>query len=108
MLGTLDSDLLENWKTYDYEYEGNKDGLVLYLEEKIIKYSQDKIASIKARPYVRQHAIASSYIPEEKAETLQRYETAMDRRFERLLTMLLKLKSHTKENSLITVNHTQT
>ena len=104
MLSKLDPYLFEVWKTYDYEYELNKDGLTLYLEEKIIRYSKDKIASIKARPYVRQHAIASAYIPAEKTETLQRYETGLDRRFERILSTLLKLQDHRKENSLITVN----
>ena len=103
MLKKLDPYLVEVWKTYEDQYEDNKDGLILYLEEKIIKYSKDKIASIKVRPYVRQHAIASAYIPDEKTEILQRYETTLDRRFERLLCMLLKLQSVRKENIAITV-----
>ena len=104
MLKRLDPYLVEVWKTYEDQYEANKDGLVLYLEERIIKYSQDKIASIKARPYVQQHAIASAYIPDEKTETLQRYETGLDRRFERVLSMLLKLQNHRKESSLVNIN----
>lgn len=103
MLEKLSAYLVELWQSYDYQYELNRDGLILFLEEKIIKYGKNKIASIKARPYVKQHAIACSYIPDEKTETLQRYETTLDRRFERTLATLLKLQEMRKnQTSLIT------
>ena len=97
MLEKLDPYLLEVWENYEGKYENNKDGLVLFLKEKVIEPSQNKIESIKARPYVKQHAIACSYIPDQKMETLQRYETGLDRRFERILGMLLKLQSIRQE-----------
>lgn len=111
MLNKLDSDFLELWQQRleydeDRDYTATKQSLIDCLEEHVIKWNREKNASIKARPSVKQHAIGCAYIPDERTETLQRYETTLDRRFERILSMLLKLQSVRKENSLITVNQT--
>ncbi len=97
MLQKLSSDFVEAWQNHERKYDNKKGGLVLFLQETIIEFCQNRIDSIKARPYVKQHAVACSYIPDDKTETLQRYETALDRRFERILGMLLKLQSVRQE-----------
>ncbi len=109
MLSKLDSDLVELWQGYlEYDegkcYTATKQSLIDCLKEHVIEWNRERNASIKARPYIRQHAICSAYIPDERTETLQRYEITLDRRFERILSMLLKLQNVRRENSLITVN----
>lgn len=108
ILSKLDPEVAELWQECLNDDEENdftptKESLIEFLKENIIKYNQEICASIKARPYVRQHAIGKSYIPNESTEKLQRYETSLDRRFERLLGMLLKLQNSRRENTVITV-----
>ncbi len=104
----MDPDLVQLWQECLNDDEENgftptKESLIEFLKENVIKYNQDICTSIKAKPYVQQQVIGKSYIPVEQTETLQRYETSLDRRFERLLGMLLKLQSVKKENIAITV-----
>lgn len=62
------------------------------LRETIIEWCQRDSKEAQARPYLKKHAIGSAYAPNDKMEKLQRYETSMDRAFERKLGMLLKLQ----------------
>lgn len=46
--------------------------------------------------------IAISYVPDHRMETLQRYEVAMSRSFERKMGMLLKLKEIRGQKQVVT------
>jgi len=83
----------EWWESYveDEDYEADADGLASFITEHLLPmcYQQDKEA--------RHHdAIVNQTLGEGlqafKLEKLSRYETHLDRKFERTLAMLIKLK----------------
>ncbi len=101
-LGTLPEGLLEHWreclknpeKWVDSEgnpYTKTIQSLKSRLQEVIDDFSKRKNL-IEAKDQIRQQAIGTSYLPDKKMESLQRYETTMDRLFERKLSVLLKLQ----------------
>lgn len=101
--------LIESWKEWleDEEagYVPTKESFIQFLKENVIDYYQDERATIKTKPYAKQQAIGSAYIPNDKTETLQRYETGLDRKFERTLCMLLKLQEVRKaQGTIISAN----
>lgn len=47
---------------------------------------------VRHRPLVRQQAEGEAFIPDDKLEKFARYEVHLDRKFERTLTVLLRLQ----------------
>ena len=67
------------------------EGLRRFLEGKVLAWFDERREEIARRPLVRDQAFGESLDPE-KLERLGRYEVHLDRKLERMLAMLLRLK----------------
>ena len=81
--GELDED--EEPATADAE------GLRRFLEEDLLPWFEDRKKELANRPLIRDQAFGEALDPE-KLERLGRYEVHLDRKLERVLAMLLRLK----------------
>lgn len=81
----------------DYSGEGEEPatpdeaGLRRFLEGEVIPWFANRKQELANRPLIREHAFGEALDPD-KLERLGRYEVHLDRKFERLLAMLLRLK----------------
>jgi hypothetical protein len=66
-------------------------GLRRFLEGKVLPWFEKRKAEIANRPLLREQAFGESLDPD-KLERLGRYEVHLDRKLERMLAMLLRLK----------------
>jgi hypothetical protein len=66
-------------------------GLRRFLEGKVLSWFEERKEEIGRRPRLRDQAFGESLDPD-KLERLGRYEVHLDRKFERMLAMLLRLK----------------
>jgi hypothetical protein len=97
MLESCPDDIIKIWQDFlekdlFHRHSPNQKSFVEFLQERVIVFHQAQIDTIKAIPYIKQQAIGMAYVPGESSEMLLRYETGLDRRFERLLSMLLRLQ----------------
>lgn len=83
--------LQDEWQNYDYSYRDNVHGLKAFLQDYVAKMIQ-KRDIIQAREQIKQQATGMAYVPSHNLEKIQKYETTLNRDFERKLAMLLKLK----------------
>jgi hypothetical protein len=67
-------------------------GLRLFLEANVLPRFEGRRKELANRPLIREQAFGESLDPD-KLERLGRYEVHLDRKFERTLTMLLRLKA---------------
>jgi len=67
------------------------DGLRRFLEGKVLPWFEKRKDKIANRPLLREQAFGESLAPD-KLERLGRYEVHLDRKLERMLSMLLRLK----------------
>jgi hypothetical protein len=67
------------------------DGLHRFLEEKVLPWFEKRKAEIGNRPLLREQAFGESLDPD-KLERLGRYEVHLDRKFERMLSTLIRLR----------------
>ncbi len=66
-------------------------GLLLFLEAEMDGWYRDRRKELENRPLIRAQAFAEAFDPD-RLGNLARYETHLDRKLERTLSMLLKLK----------------
>ncbi len=66
-------------------------GLLRFLEAEMDGWYSDRRKELENRPLIRTQAFAEAFDPD-RLGNLARYETHLDRKLERTLTMLLKLK----------------
>jgi hypothetical protein len=66
-------------------------GLRRFLEGKVLPWFEERKEELGRRPLLRDQAFGESLDPD-KLERLGRYEVHLDRKLERTLTMLLRLK----------------
>ncbi len=66
-------------------------GLRGFIEEKVLPWFEERREEIGRRPLLRDQALGESLDPE-KLERLGRYEVHLDRKLERMLSMLFRLK----------------
>jgi len=86
-------DLWSDWVSNQYNgYMANKKSLKEFLQKEVVDWCEANLNTFKARPYLKQQLIGSSYAPSDEMERLQRHESALDRRFEKNLAMLLRLQ----------------
>jgi hypothetical protein len=97
-LQKLGPETREHWQErleYDFEdgeeYAANASDLLKFLTKLLPDYAKRE-AHIKSRPVVQAQAFGESFDPD-RLEVLARYETHLDRKFERILSMLLSLQS---------------
>ena len=86
-------DSREWWQTYveEEEYSADADGLAIFIREHLepLCYQQEKEARLHEA--IKNQALGEG-LNAYKLEKLSRYETHLDRKFERSLAMLIKLK----------------
>ena len=62
-----------------------------FIEIKVLPWFEDRRKEIANRPLIREQAFGESLDPE-KLERLGRYEVHLDRKLERMLSMLIRLR----------------
>jgi hypothetical protein len=67
------------------------DGLRRFLEGRVLPWFEDRKKELANRPLIREQAFGEALDPD-KLEQLGRYEVQLDRKLERMLAMLLRLK----------------
>ena len=67
------------------------EGLRRFLEAKVLPWFENRRKELANRPLIREQAFGEALDPD-KLERLGRYEVHLDRKLERMLTMLLRLK----------------
>jgi hypothetical protein len=67
------------------------EGLRRFLEGEVQDWFENRKKELANRPLIREQAFGEALDPD-KLERLGRYEVHLDRKFERMLTMLLRLK----------------
>jgi hypothetical protein len=89
---------LEHWQErlkYDFgdgeAFQANASDLLRFLTKLVLPEHDKREIHIKSRPVVQAQAFGESFDPN-RLEVLARYEVHLDRKLERILTMLLGLK----------------
>jgi len=72
-------------------YTANADGLIDYLQEVVMPSYNSRRKELQNRPLIQEQAFGEA-LDADKLEGLARYETHLDRKLERLLTMLIRLR----------------
>ena len=94
-------DIVENWQEWlreqwvdknDKPYAATIKSFKQFLQEQYVKYCTHRKNVLESKRHIRQQAIGMAYVPDDNMQSLQRYETTMDRLFERKLAALLKLQ----------------
>ena len=67
------------------------EGLRRFLEREVQDWFENRKKDLANRPLIREQAFGEALDPD-KLERLGRYEVHLDRKLERMLTMLLRLK----------------
>ena len=98
-LKALDSSTREWWEETVAEVEDeaaltllqSADELAIWVETEAVAYFQRQLHALTNRDIIREQAIGDAFKPA-RFEQLARYETHLDRKFERTLAMLVKLQ----------------
>ena len=72
-------------------FTADAEGLRRFLEGEVLPWFEARKKELPNRPLIRDQAFGESLDPD-KLERLGRYEVHLDRKLERLLAMLLRLK----------------
>jgi hypothetical protein len=72
-------------------FSGDAEGLRRFLEDEVLPWFEARKKELANRPLIREQAFGESLDPD-KLERLGRYEVHLDRKLERTLAMLLRLK----------------
>ena len=75
----------------DLTYKPSADALEAWLRRKWPEWSQGPIAELEHRDAIREHAFGSAS-PTQRLEVTARYEVHLDRKLERTLAMLIRLR----------------
>ncbi len=76
---------------HEHPYAPDADSLQRFLEGDVTDWYDTRRKELENRPLIRAQAFAEAFDPD-RFERLARYETHLDRKLERTLAMLLKLK----------------
>jgi hypothetical protein len=105
-LGTLSEETRERWKelikpkpelsllTFSNEenrYTANADGLFEFLQDEVMPSYEARRKELQNQPLIREQAFGEA-LDADKLDGLARYETHLDRKLERMLTMLIRLQ----------------
>ena len=105
-LGTLSKETRERWSELikpkpalgllmfdntESRYTADADGLIDYLQEVVMPSYNSRRKELQNRPLIQEQAFGEA-LDADKLEGLARYETHLDRKLERLLTMLIRLR----------------
>ena len=73
-------------------YQATREGLYKFLTSEVLHEYKREYEEVCHRPLVRQQAEGEAFIPDDKLEKFSRYEVHLDRKFERTLTVLIRLQ----------------
>lgn len=73
------------------EYAADEDGLMQFIQTQLLPLCQSIECNARNHSAIKAQALGEGLQPQ-RLEKLSRYETHLDRKFERTLAMLLKLK----------------
>jgi hypothetical protein len=96
-MAALHEDTVERWHDVlerdgaEEVFSPNAAGLLRFLEEKVRPWYDEKREEVERRPLLRSQALGEAFGPRQ-LEGVARYEVHLDRKLERMLAMLLKLK----------------
>jgi hypothetical protein len=84
------------WRREDYQedekpFRARAEDLFRFLQEKVLPSYDERRSQLEHRPLIRAQAFGEAVDPE-RLDRLVRYEVHLDRKFERMLAMLLRLK----------------
>jgi hypothetical protein len=85
-----------SWKADDYEegqtpYRADTESLKRFLEDEVLPWYEKRRQELDYRPLIRSQAFGEAVDPD-RLERLARYEVHLDRKLERTVAMLLKLR----------------
>src|SRR5262249_10925792 len=72
-------------------YTANAEGLFKFLKDEVMPSYEARRKELQNRPALREHAFGEA-LDVDKLDGLARYETHLDRKLERMLTMLIRLQ----------------
>lgn len=92
-LGMLSDDDRELWEesVTDEEYAATEEDLLEFFQESLIPWYENQLTVASHHAEIKAQALGEAVQPHQ-LETLNRYETHLDRKFQRTLAMLIKLK----------------
>jgi hypothetical protein len=105
-LGALSEDTRERWEELikrklgldllmfdnsESRYTANADGLIEFLQKEVMPSYESRRKELRNRPLIREQAFGEA-LDADKLEGLARYEIHLDRKLERMLTMLIRLQ----------------
>lgn len=81
------------WREWieDETDKANADGLADFIRNQLLPYYRNEENQVRHQPAIRAQTLGEG-LPVHRLEKLNRYETHLDRKFERTLAMLVKLK----------------
>lgn len=83
-------------------YQPTADCLYKFLKSEALPQYDAEYENVLFRPQVRKQAYGEAFIPDNNTEKFTRYETHLDRKMERTLTVLLRLQEMRKNKESIT------
>ena len=100
---TIDDDLRSNWEEWLEEPQYGPDicSFRRFIEKDCIEYYQEQLAPLLVRNEIKEEALCEATEPSERMITLARYETTLDRKFEKTLAMLIKLQELRGKNFVV-------
>ncbi len=104
-LGALREDTRERWERIlqpkpsnfggfgepDEPYSADAEGLLEFIEEEVVPWYETRRKELQNRSLIREQAFGEALDPD-RLEGLARYEVHLDRKLERMLTMLIRLQ----------------
>ena len=75
-----------------YRYEPNADHLSHFLKFEVLEHYNQQYEEIRLRPLIKQQLEGEALIPNKQFEKFSRYEVHLDRKFERTLTVLVRMQ----------------
>jgi len=91
---TIDDDLKSSWNDWleEPQYSPDVDSFKRFIKSSCIDYYTEQLAPLLVRDAIKEEALCESSEPTGRFINLSRYETTLDRKFEKTLTMLIKLQ----------------
>lgn len=93
-MDTIDDDLKSSWKDWleEPQYSPNVDSFRRFIKNNCIDYYQEQLDPLLVRDAIKEEALSEAAEPTARFTNLSRYETTLDRKFEKTLAMLIKLQ----------------
>jgi hypothetical protein len=90
-LEPAEPDIYNFGKGVEKPYAEDADGLLQFLQEEVVPWYESRRKELQNRPLIRDQALGEA-LDSGRLEGLARYEVHLDRKLERMLTMLIRLQ----------------